>query len=199
MGPCAMPRPRVRGGAAVACAVAVAARLGGVPVAAQSRTYGVGRTPSPEEIAAADSAIGPRGAELPAGGSSAVRGRTVYTTRCQSCHGATGTEGPNDALAGGRGTLASPRPIRTVGSYWPYATTLFDYIRRAMPYSTPGTLTDEEVYGATAYVLFLNGLVGEQDVVDAKTLPAIAMPNRNGFVSDPRPDIDRKPGAPVKR
>lgn len=194
-----MPRPSVGGVVRAWPALAIAVLLGAAPVAAQSRTYGVGRTPGPEEIAAADTAIGPRGAELPAGGSTAVRGRAVYTARCQSCHGATGKEGPNDALAGGQGTLTSARPVRTVGSYWPYATTLFDYIRRAMPYSTPGTLTDDEVYGVTAYVLFLNGLVGDQDVVDARLLPTIAMPNRNGFVSDPRPDIERKAGAPAKR
>lgn len=158
-------------------------------VQAQSKTYGVGRTPTAAELAAADTAIGPTGAELPPGSSTAARGRAVYTQRCQGCHGATGREGPNDALAGGQGSLSSPRPIRTVGSYWPYATTLFDYIRRAMPYMTPGVLSDEEVYGATAYVLFLNGLVGEQDVIDAKTLPAVAMPNRKGFVADQRPDV----------
>ena len=113
----------------------------------------------------------------------------MYAARCASCHGATGKEGPNDVLAGGQGTLRTAKPVRTVGSYWPYATTLFDYIRRAMPYMTPGVLTDEEVYGVTAYVLFLNGLIGEQDLVDAKTLPALRMPNRDGFVVDPRPDV----------
>ena len=158
-------------------------------VAAQSRSYAVGRTPTADELAAADTAIGPAGRELPPGGATAAQGRAVYTQRCQGCHGPTGTEGPNDVLAGGQGTLASARPIRTVGSYWPYATTLFDYIRRAMPYRTPGVLTDEEVYGVTAYVLFLNGLVSEQDRIDAKSLPALKMPNRLGFVRDPRPDL----------
>jgi S-disulfanyl-L-cysteine oxidoreductase SoxD len=159
---------------------------------AQSGAYGVGRTPTPDEIAAMDSAIGPSGAELPPGSATAAQGKAVYTSRCAGCHGATGKEGPNDVLAGGQGTLTSERPIRTVGSYWPYATTLFDYIRRAMPYATPGVLTDEEVYGATAYILFLNGIVGELDAVDAKTLIATRMPNRGGFVADPRPDVGGK-------
>jgi cytochrome c len=100
-------------------------------------------------------------------------------------------------LAGGQGTLKSDRPVRTVGSYWPYATTLFDYIRRAMPYATPGALTDQEVYGATAYILFLNGIVGERDAIDRQALAAIRMPNRDGFVTDPRPDVGA--AAPPKR
>lgn len=178
-----------RWGVALLLTWTVAACASLVEVGAQSRTYGVGRTPTAAEVAAVDLAIGPSGRELPPGSSTAARGRAVYVQRCQGCHGATGREGPNDVLAGGQGSLASARPVRTVGSYWPYATTLFDYIRRAMPYMTPGVLTDEEVYGVTAYVLYLNGLVGEQDVVDAAALPALKMPNRNGFVQDPRPDV----------
>jgi len=173
----------------VSSAAVIAVMLVTVSAYAQTGQYGVGRRPTPEELTAADTAIGPAGIELPAGSSSASQGRSVFTARCASCHGTTGKEGPNDVLAGGQGTLGTPKPVRTVGSYWPYATTLFDYIRRAMPYLTPGVLTDEEVYGATAYVLFLNGLIGEQDVVDAKTLPALRMPNRDGFVVDPRPDV----------
>ncbi len=172
-----------------------------VTLDAQTGTFGVGRRPTAGEIAAADTAIGPAGAELPTGSATAAQGKAVYASRCASCHGATGTEGPNDVLAGGQGTLKSDRPIRTVGSYWPYATTLFDYIRRAMPYTTPGVLTDQEVYGATAYVLFLNGVIGEQDAIDAKTLPAIHLPNRDGFVTDPRPDVGAasRTGASRKR
>ena len=173
----------------VACAVVLTLTFLSMSVHAQTGQYGVGRRPTPDEIAAADTAVGPAGVELPPGSSSASRGQSVYTARCASCHGATGKEGPNDVLAGGQGTLRTAKPVRTVGSYWPYATTLFDYIRRAMPYMTPGVLTDEEVYGVTAYVLFLNALIGEQDLVDAKTLPALRMPNRDGFVVDPRPDV----------
>ena len=96
-------------------------------------------------------------------------------------------------LVGGQGSLATPTPQKTVGSYWPYATTLWDYIRRAMPFEHPGTLTTDEVYGTTGYVLFMNGIVGENDVLDQATLAKVKMPNRNGFTSDPRPDV------PVKR
>ena len=92
-------------------------------------------------------------------------------------------------LAGGQGSLTTARPQKTVGSYWPYATTLWDYIRRAMPFDHPGTLTNDEIYGATAYLLFMNGIVGEHDVVYQTTLPQVKMPNRDGFVADPRPDI----------
>jgi cytochrome c len=177
--------------------LAVAAWAIAAAAAAQSGAYGVGRRPTPDEIAAMDSAVGPDGAELPPGSATPAQGKAVYATRCASCHGATGTEGPNDVLAGGQGTLKSDRPVRTVGSYWPYATTLFDYIRRAMPYATPGALTDQEVYGATAYILFLNGIVGERDAIDRQALAAIRMPNRDGFVTDPRPDVGA--AAPPKR
>ena len=109
------------------------------------------------------------------------------------CHGPTGTEGPQDVLAGGQGSLATAAPRKTVGSYWPFATTLWDYINRAMPFDHPSTMTADEVYATTAYVLFLNGIVGERDVLDEKTLPQIKMPNRNGFTADPRPDIGIAP------
>jgi cytochrome c len=95
-------------------------------------------------------------------------------------------------LVGGKGTLASPKPVKTVGSYWPYATTLYDYVHRAMPFRQPGTLTPNQVYAVVAHVLFLNGIIGENDVMDAKSLPKVKMPNRDGFVSDPRPDVGVK-------
>src|SRR6266571_3579728 len=91
---------------------------------------------------------------------------------------------PADPLAGGIGSLAGKAPQRTVGSYWPYATTLFDYVRRAMPITNPLSLSDDEVYAVSAYVLFLNGIVGEDAVMNAQTLPQVKMPNRDGFVSD---------------
>ena len=105
----------------------------------------------------------------------------------------TGREGPQDVLAGGQGSLTTARPQKTVGSYWPYATTLWDYIRRSMPFDHPGTMTVDEVYAASAYVLFLSGIVGERDVLDQTTLPQVQMPNRNGFVADPRPDVAATP------
>jgi cytochrome c len=94
-----------------------------------------------------------------------------------------------DRLAGGRNTLATAKPAKTIGSYWPYATTIFDYVRRTMPFTAPQTLDNDEVYALTAYLLSLNGIVAEDAVLDAKTLPKVEMPNRNGFVPDPRPDV----------
>ena len=115
-------------------------------------------------------------------------GAKVYAAKCASCHGPKGEGKPADRLVGGIGTLTKER-IRTVGSYWPYATTLFDYIRRAMPYDRPMSLTNQEVWGLTAYVLWMNGIVGRSDVLDAATLPKVRMPNRDGFVDgrDGRP------------
>jgi cytochrome c len=92
-------------------------------------------------------------------------------------------EGPADRLVGGAGTLTSEKPIKTIGSYWPYATTLFDYIRRAMPYNAPQSLSNDEVYALCAYLLFLNGIIDEGVLMDAKTLHQVKMPNRDGFVS----------------
>jgi mono/diheme cytochrome c family protein len=157
-------------------------------LAAQSPTFGVGRAPKPEELKTIDIDITPDGKGLPPGSGTAAAGKDVYTRRCETCHGPTGKEGPQDVLVGGKGTLATAKPQKTIGSYWPYSTTLWDYIRRAMPFDHPGTLSADEIYSTTAYLLFLNGIVGEKDVVDQATLPAVQMPNRNGFISDPRPD-----------
>jgi len=153
--------------------------------------YAIGRAATEEEIAARDISVSPTGTGFPAGNGTAALGRGLYEQRCAGCHGLRG-EGVGDdypPLAGGSGTLATNNPILTVGSYWPYATTVWDYIRRAMPYETPGTLRAEEVYAITAYVLFLNGIVHEDTVLDAQSLPAVHMPNRDGFIGDPRPDI----------
>ena len=161
--------------------------------AAQSPTFGVGRTPAAGELNAIDIEILPDGRGLPPGRGTAAIGRDVYARRCETCHGPTGREGPQDVLAGGQGSLTTARPQKTVGSYWPYATTLWDYIRRSMPFDHPGTMTVDEVYAASAYVLFLSGIVGERDVLDQTTLPQVQMPNRNGFVADPRPDVGATP------
>jgi S-disulfanyl-L-cysteine oxidoreductase SoxD len=160
---------------------------------AQTPTYGLGRPPSPDEIKAIDIDVTPDGKGLPPGRGTAAVGKDVYTRRCETCHGPTGTEGPQEVLAGGQGSLTTARPQKTVGSYWPYATTLWDYVYRAMPFDHPGTMTADDVYAATAYVLFLNGIVKEHDVLDQTTLPQVKMPNRAGFVIDPRPDIGGKP------
>jgi cytochrome c len=156
--------------------------------AAHAQSYGLGRAPSPDELRAWDIAISPDGKELPPGSGTVSDGAKVYASSCAGCHGKTGKEGPNDVLAGGQGTLDTRKPVRTIGSYWPYSTTVWDYINRAMPYQKPGSLKANEVYAVTAYLLFLNGIIAENDVMDSKTLPQVKMPNRNGFIADPRPD-----------
>ena len=130
------------------------------------------------------------GAGLPPGSGSVGDGQVVYASKCAGCHGRSGEGGYADALVGGKGTLATAKPVRTVGSYWPYATTLFDYVRRAMPYNAPQSLTAEQTYAVVAYVLFLNQILAAGAVLDAKSLPAVQMPNRHGFTApDPRPDV----------
>jgi S-disulfanyl-L-cysteine oxidoreductase SoxD len=158
---------------------------------AQER-YGIGRVATPAEISGWDIDIGRDGSNLPSGSGSVARGRTVYAEQCAACHGTEGQGGVGDRLVGGQGTLATAKPVRTVGSYWPYAPTLFDYIRRAMPQNAPQSLGNEDVYAVSAYILSLNGLVPTDAVLDAKTLAAIKMPNRNAFVPDPRPDVKNR-------
>lgn len=156
--------------------------------------YGLGRPAAEEEIRAWNIDIAPNGEGLPAGRGTVGEGARLFSAKCASCHGPTGSEGPKDRLVGGRGTLTSDNPVKTVGSFWPYATTLYDYIYRAMPYQAPQSLTPEEVYSIVAWLLFQNGIVAEDVVMDAKTLPVVRMPNREGFVSDPRPDVERQEG-----
>jgi cytochrome c len=147
----------------------------------------LGRRASPSEIAAVDITVFPDGSGLPNGRATAREGRLVYGQHCAACHGDMGQGNDNfPALAGGVGSLSSGTPLLTVGSYWPYATTLWDYTRRAMPYPRPGSLTPQEVYAVTAYVLYMNGIVEEDSVLDQRTLPGVRMPNRDGFISDPR-------------
>ncbi len=156
--------------------------------------YHLGRPATAADIAAAGISVGPDGRGLPPGGATARQGRPLYESMCASCHGRHGEgNGPYPALTGGQNTLKSSQPILTIGSYWPYATTVWDYINRAMPYQDPGTLTPKQVYALTAYLLYLNKVVGERQVVDQRTLPLIRMPNRNGFVADPRPDVPENP------
>ena len=149
----------------------------------------LGKPISAEDLAAWDISVGPDGAGLPPGSGTVKQGETVFMAKCQACHGEKGAGTPNDRLVGGQGSLPGDKPpVKTVGSYWPYATTLFDYVRRTMPFTDPQGLSADETYAATAYVLFLNGVVQEKDVLDARTLPAVGMPNRGGFVPDSRPD-----------
>jgi len=160
-------------------------------LAAQSPKHGVGKAPTEQEIRRLGITVAPDGTGLPEGSGTAVEGRAVFAQRCAKCHGekAEGDVGP--ALVGGQGTLATPKPRKTVGSFWPYSTTVWDYVNRAMPFDQPGLLTYSQVYAVVAFVLHLNGIVGEADVMNAKTLPTIRMPNREGFVPDRRPDAGR--------
>jgi S-disulfanyl-L-cysteine oxidoreductase SoxD len=160
-------------------------------MAAQSPKYELGRPATPEEIRGLGLAIAPDGTGLPEGSGSVSAGREVFKARCSKCHGekAEGAVGP--ILVGGQGTLATAKPLKTVGSYWPYATTVWDYINRAMPFDQPGLLKPREVYAVVAYILNLNGIIENDQVIDAKSLPKIKMPNRDGFVPDPRPDLGK--------
>lgn len=159
---------------------------------AAAQKYGVGRPPTAEEEKAWDISISPDGKELPPGSGTVAEGKEVYSRRCQRCHGEGGKGGDEAVLVGGKGSLTSAKPLKTVGSYWPYSTTMFDYIRRAMPFKDPGTLTPNQVYAVTAYILNLNGIVGEGDKLDAQSLPKIKMPNKESFIPDPRPDTGKK-------
>jgi cytochrome c len=156
---------------------------------AQAETPNLGRAVPPEEIALWDISIGPDGAGLPRGAGTPAQGEAVYRDKCMACHGERGIGKPNDVLVGGLGTLSGPAlPVKTVGSFWPYATTLFDYVRRAMPLPAAKSLTDDEVYAVTAYILSLNGVIEANTTINAETLAAVRMPNRDGFVPFERPN-----------
>ncbi len=143
----------------------------------------LGKPISAEDLAAWDISIGPDGAGLPPGSGTVKQGEGVFVAKCQACHGEKGAGTPNDRLVGGQGSLPGDKPpVKTVGSYWPYATTLFDYIRRAMPFNESKSLTGDEVYGVVAYLLNLNGVIPESETMNAQSLPKVTMPNREGFV-----------------
>jgi cytochrome c len=174
-------------------ALAIAATLAAGVVRADE-PYGIGRTATPQEIAGWDIDVSPSGAGLPPGRGDVRQGEAIFTDKCAACHGAHGEGKPMDRLVGGIGTLRDKKPEKTVGSYWPYATTLFDYVRRAMPLNAPQSLTADEVYAVSAYVLFLNGIVPQETTLDADSVAKINMPNRNGFVSAyPAPAAGAKP------
>ena len=170
---------------AIAALTASCATTGGEAPMATSGP-GLGRAATAQEVAAWDISIPPSGAGLPAGSGTVKAGETVYIAQCQACHGAKGEGKPADRLVGGVGTLGTDKQVMTVGSFWPYATTLFDYTRRAMPTTKPLSLTNDEVYAVTAYLLFLNGVIPENAEMNARTLPQVKMPNRDGFVDHSR-------------
>ncbi len=171
-------------GGAGAPSAGVAGTPEGLPVYAPSR-FAFGAEASEVRVAMWDVDVKPDGEGLPQGSGTVAEGEQVYTLYCLACHGATGTEGPNDRLVGREPWEDTPT-TRTVGNYWPYATTLFDYIRRAMPQLTPGLLTADQTYSVIAYLLYLNEIISEDAVMNAETLPAVAMPARNRFVPDDR-------------
>ena len=153
--------------------------------------FGYGRAATPEEIAAWDIDVRPDGAGLPEGEGSVADGKAVYEQRCLACHGPTGTEGPYNQLVGrvpgDAFPFANDRSVRlTIGNYWPYASTLFDYTLRAMPFDFPGSLSADETYAVTAYLLFLNDIVPEDGVMNRTTLPQVRMPSQDKFVRDNR-------------
>lgn len=158
-------------------------------IAAADTSSGIGTPATSAQIQQWNVEIPPSGANLPPGSGTVAQGEKVFATQCASCHGATGQGGPMDRLVGGQGTLGTATPVKTVGSYWPYATTVFDYVRRAMPFNRPGSLTNDDVYAVTAYILNLNGIVPATATLNATTLPRVQMPNRSDFIlKDPRPD-----------
>lgn len=164
------------------------------PASAQIARYGLGTPATPDELAKFFS-IPADGRGLPAGSGNATKGAQLYAGACAACHGEKLEGNPakgigGDKLLGGRGTLASKTPVKTVESYWPYATTLFDYVKRAMPFNAPGSLSDDDIYSVVAYILSEAKIIKPTDTMDAKTLPAVAMPNKDGFVPDPRPEVE---------
>jgi cytochrome c len=180
-------RARVR----LAASLALLALASCAPITPDARnsttTHDIGTPLTDSQLAAWDIDVAPDGRGLPAGSGDVATGARVFAAQCAACHGARGEGGLGDPLVGGHGTLASAKPKRTVGSYWPYATTLFDYIRRAMPYNAPESLSADEVYAVSAFLLNQNGIVPANTRLDAASLPRVVMPNRDGFVPDPRP------------
>jgi S-disulfanyl-L-cysteine oxidoreductase SoxD len=165
-------------------ALAAACALGLFSSVALAQSPNLGKVITPEEVAPWDISVSPDGAGLPPGSGTPKQGEAVYASKCLACHGEKGAGKPNDALVGGIGSLAGDKPaLKTVGSFWPYATTIFDYVRRSMPYNESKTLTNDELYAVAAYILQLNGIIGENDTMNAQTLPKVRMPNRDGFVA----------------
>ena len=170
--------------AALLCTVGAAAN-------AQTPRYGFGATPSQAELDRFF-AVMPDGRGLPPGSGSVEQGKAIYEQQCAACHGANLQGGTGDRLIGGRGTLVNndptKAPVKTIESYWPYATTIFDYVKRTMPLNAPDSLSNDQVYAVTAYILSEAKIVPTDTVLDAKSLAAVKMPNRDGFIPDPRPE-----------
>jgi mono/diheme cytochrome c family protein len=160
---------------------------------AQTKASGLGRPASVDELKQRDITTLPSGAGLPDGKGTAAQGEPVYRDKCASCHGPNGEgnmpQGPQ--LVGGIGTLATANPVRTVGSFWPYATSVWDYIHRAMPQTQPGSLSADDTYAVTAFLLNRNKIIEADEVMNKESLPKVHMPNRDGFIPDARPDVGK--------
>jgi mono/diheme cytochrome c family protein len=185
---------------AILLAAALAALAASDAASAQGypSKFDFGATPSEQDIARIAIAIGADGKGLPVGKGDYATGKKVYEANCAACHGANlqgvpglpdMPSGPALRLTGGRGSLTTKNPVMTVESYWPYATTLFDYVRRAMPFQAPGSLTADEIYAVSAYILAEGNVIDKATVLDAQSLPGVQMPNRDGFIPDPRPEL----------
>jgi cytochrome c len=161
--------------------IGIGALLAASQIAAQPGP-GLGEPISEADLAPWDISIETNGDGLPPGSGSVTQGQAIYEAQCLSCHGPDGQDGQHDRLVGGHGTLEDFNQVRTIGSFWPYASTVFDYIRRAMPFNTPQSLSDDEVYAVTAYLLYLNGIVDAETTLNARRLQRIEMPNANGFI-----------------
>lgn len=153
-------------------------------VSAEPATPKFGKPASENLIKQWSRDIFPDGEGLPAGNGNAQQGKQVYQQSCQSCHGEDGTGGSADELAGAKHGLSDNPPDKTIGTYWPYATTIFDFTRRTMPLTAPGSLNNDQLYAVTAYLLYLNGIIKEQETIDAQSLPKVVMPNRDGFITE---------------
>ena len=156
-----------------------------VSIVSVARAYDFGVPATPQDIEIWNIDVSPNGTGLPEGSGTAEHGKLVFVANCQACHGVNGQGGIGGRLVGGRGTLATAHPVKTVGSYWPYAATVFDYIHRAMPYPKPGSLSNDDYYAVTAFILNLNGIWPGNEKLDRTNLPKIKMPNRNGFIVFP--------------
>jgi S-disulfanyl-L-cysteine oxidoreductase SoxD len=150
--------------------------------AAYAQTPKFGKPISEADIAAWDISVSPDGTGLPPGSGTSAQGAKIYAEKCLVCHGDKGTGKPYAALVGGGPLTNGIDTPKTIANFWGYSTIIFDFIRRAMPFQAPRTLTNDEVYALTAYLLALNKLIGENDVMNAKTLPQVQMPNRDGFI-----------------